>query len=124
MLENKGKRVVINYKGAKRTIWPQRVFTIPDFRKSYVEAKVGIFGLTKKTFDIDDIKSWKLAGSFTTEQKPQHRRKTRGQDLMGCCTLLATVLAASVGLRTGSWWLGLVVFFSVMGLIGYCLSKK
>jgi hypothetical protein len=61
MLQNSGQRVVIIYKGLKKTIRPQKVFTVPGFRKSYLIAKVGFFGF-KKTFDIDDIEKWKLPG--------------------------------------------------------------
>ena len=65
MLINKGQRVVIIYKGSKKVIRPQQVFTVPSFRKSYLVAKVGLFRF-KKTIDIDDIEKWKLSGLFKT----------------------------------------------------------
>jgi hypothetical protein len=49
---NVGKEVTIKYHGTPRTITPLRVFTKPQFRKTYVEAQEnGEY----KTFDIDDI---------------------------------------------------------------------
>jgi hypothetical protein len=49
---NIGTPVTIKYKGKRRTITPLRVFTKPQFHKSYVLAKDGF---ARKTFDIDDI---------------------------------------------------------------------
>ena len=65
MLQNKGRRVVVVYKGSTKVIRPQEVFTVPSFRKSYLIAKAGFFGF-KRTFDIDDIEKWKLSGLFKT----------------------------------------------------------
>jgi hypothetical protein len=49
---NIGKAITIKYHGKPRTITPLRVFTKPQFRKTYVEARE--HGM-RKTFDIDDI---------------------------------------------------------------------
>jgi hypothetical protein len=49
---NIGKEITINYNGARRTIIPIRVFTKPQFHKTYVLAKEdGEY----RHFDIDDV---------------------------------------------------------------------
>ena len=68
---NIGAEITIKYNGARRTITPIRVFTKPEFHKTYVLA---IDGGEEKTFDIDDMalivaKKRKKAGEAKTSDE-------------------------------------------------------
>ena len=79
-----GTAVTIKYNSARRTITPLRVFTKPDFHKTYVLAdEAG----EQRTFDIDDISlsAKQMRDLVRTEYKKQKQKqaaKPKGKNEM------------------------------------------